>query len=129
MVTFADDAIDTSVSARGDDLGDSWLFRDNGLGVKHPVGALLPAAFVGRDADSLPGLLCTPVEQLPVGALTGLARKDAVEIFALEKLGRIAEATNFVLPHFTRGEHRRIHVDGPEISGTRSVTGWASSLG
>ena len=87
----------------------TWLFRDNGLGVKHPVGAFFSVAFVGRDADSLPGLLGTPVEQLPVGAPTSLARKDAVEIFALEELGRIAEATNFVLPHFTRGEHRRIY--------------------
>jgi len=129
MVTFADDAIDTSVSARCDDLGYSWLFRDNGLGVEHPVGAFLPAAFVGRDADSLPGLLGTPVEQLPVGALTSLARKEAVEIFALEELGRIAEATNFVLPHFTRGERRRIHVDGPEVSGTCTIARWASSLG
>jgi len=129
MVTFADDAIDTSVSARCDDLGDSWLFRDNGLGVKHPVGAFLPVAFVGRDADSLPGLLCTPVEQLPVGALTGLAGKDAVKVLALEELGRVAEATNFVLPHFTRGEHRRIQVIEPEVGGTRSVTRWASGLG
>jgi len=105
MVTFADDAIDTSVSARGDDIGDSWLFGDNRLGVQHPVGAFLPVAFVGRDADPLPGLLGTPVEQLTGGALTSLAGKDTVEELALVKLGWVAEATNFVLPHFTRGEH------------------------
>jgi len=129
MVTFADDAIDTSVSARCDDLGDSRLFRDYGLGVKHPVGAFLAVAFVGRDANSLPGLLGTPVEQLPVGTLTSLARKDAVEVLALEEFGRVAEATNFLLPHFTRGEHRRIQVDEPKVGSTRSVARWAFSLG
>ena len=100
----------------------TWLFRHDGLGVKHPVGAFLPVAFVGRDADSLPGLLGTPVEQLPVGALTSLARKDAVEVLALEELGRVAEATNFVLPHFTRGEHRRIWLEKEKIAVTKRNT-------
>jgi len=109
-VTFSDDAIDATVSARRDDLGDSWLFWHNRLD-ERPIGAFLPATFVGGDAGSLPGLFGTPVEQLPCRALTSLAGKDAVAIFALEVLGRVAEATNLVPPHFTRGEHGRIQVD------------------
>jgi len=111
LVTFADDAIDAAVSARRDNLGDSRLFWHNRLGVEHPIGTFLPATFVDGDAGSLPGLLGTPVEQLPCRALTSLAGKDAVAIFALEVLGRVAEATNLVPPHFTRGEHGRIQVD------------------
>jgi len=109
-VTFADGAINATVSARRDDLGDSWLFWHNRLD-ERPIGTFLPATLVGGDAGSLPGLLGTPVEQLPCRAFTSLAGKDAVAIFTLEVLGRVAEATNLVPPHFARWEHRWIQVD------------------